>query len=166
MKPNPEDYHRLHQVLHYDPVAGVFTWKRRKGSRAATGQIITTKATQGYIKFNLDGFLFYGHRAAWFMHYGEVPIEVDHCDTNKSNNAINNLRKASRSQQGANIGMFSHNTSGFKGVSFEKRRGLWEAYYAKAGRKYFVGYFHTAEAAAQARRKAFEKIFGEFARHE
>jgi len=39
-------------------------------------------------------------------------IEVDHWDTNRLNNAIANLREATRAENNSNRGLFSNNTSG------------------------------------------------------
>jgi len=50
--------------------------------------------------------------------------EVDHIDQDSSNNSIQNLRLATRSQNAANVKLKSNNTTGFKGVSWHKTRGL------------------------------------------
>jgi hypothetical protein len=52
---------------------------------------------------------------------------VDHRDGNGLNNQRFNLRPASPSQNHANAGLWRHNTSGFKGVSWHKRRQKWMA---------------------------------------
>lgn len=53
----------------------------------------------------------------------------------------------------------SNNTSGVKGVSFDKRRGLWAAEITIRGEKHFLGRFYTLEDAAAARKQAEEKYF-------
>lgn len=49
-----------------------------------------------------------------------------------------------------------NNTSGYRGVSRAGKR--WQAYISYAGKMRFLGKFATKEEAAEARRKAFEKI--------
>jgi hypothetical protein len=50
--------------------------------------------------------------------------EVDHIDQDSSNNSIENLRLSTRSQNAANMKLKASNTTGYKGVSWHKARGL------------------------------------------
>jgi hypothetical protein len=52
----------------------------------------------------------------------------------------------------------SNNTSGFKGVSFHKGTGKWQARITFNEVEYPLGYFDTAEEAAAARQKALENF--------
>ena len=56
----------------------------------------------------------------------------------------------------------SDNTSGYKGVSFEKRRHKWVAEIWMNGIKRHIGYFPTAEAAGAAYAEAAKRLHGEF----
>jgi hypothetical protein len=92
--------------------------------------------------------------------------EVDHIDNNPLNNTRINLREADRSQQCANRRMSAHNTSGFKGVSFDKRRKAnpWKAVIT-IDRKYIsLGSFSSPEAAARAYDEAAVKQWGAYAK--
>ena len=51
------------------------------------------------------------------------------------------------------------NTSGIKGVSFNKDTGTWKAYISLRGKQLYLGLYPTKEAAAQARRDAELKYF-------
>jgi hypothetical protein len=53
----------------------------------------------------------------------------------------------------------SNNTSGVKGVSYDKNRGLWAAEIKIRGKKHFLGRFAKLEDAAAARKLAEEKYF-------
>lgn len=54
------------------------------------------------------------------------------------------------------------NTSGVKGVSWDKEREKWSAQIGFKGKNYHLGRFEKKEDAIKARKKAEEKIFGDF----
>lgn len=78
---------------------------------------------------------------------------VDHINGNKLDNRRSNLALKSRSEQQRNENdrLRRNNRSGYRGVSFNKRRQKWNAYMSKNGRQVSVGYFDTPEEAAEAR---------------
>jgi hypothetical protein len=89
--------------------------------------------------------------------------KVDHRNGNGLNNRRYNLRTATDSQNQMNKRIGRNNTSGFKGVSFQKSARKFKAYIRKEGKLHHLGLFMTAEEAAAAyNRKALE-LFGEFA---
>lgn len=92
-------------------------------------------------------------------------IEVDHRSTCTFDNRRSNLRLCTHAQNSQNTPLRRNNTSGFKGVSWNKKGGLFEAYISVSGRRISLGRFPTAEQAAEAYAAAAEKHFGEFARH-
>jgi hypothetical protein len=55
------------------------------------------------------------------------------------------------------------NTSGFKGVSFSKHRGVWCAAIKVNYRSRFLGHFHSPVNAAHAYDDAARLFFGDFA---
>lgn len=108
-----------------------------------------------------------------FMHRfilqpSDPSIIVDHINGNGLDNRRSNLRLATHSQNHANCGRRRHNTSGFKGVHFTKRRSHlecpWAAYLGALKKSRFLGYFTTAEDAARAYDTAAEAFYGEFAK--
>lgn len=62
----------------------------------------------------------------------------------------------------ASLKMNSRNTSGFKGVWFDKRSGRWAAEIYFQGRKYFLGRYNDIADAVRDRKLAEEKLHGEF----
>ncbi|HUB72809.1 MAG TPA: HNH endonuclease [Solirubrobacteraceae bacterium] len=77
--------------------------------------------------------------------------EVDHVNGNRLDNRRVNLRVASHSENMQNRhGLTATNTSGYRGVSWHKRRRKWIAYAQLDGRAYYLGYFDTAEEADEA----------------
>lgn len=52
-----------------------------------------------------------------------------------------------------------NNTSGVRGVHFDKQHKKWRAHIQFQGRKMYLGYYDDVEAAAKARARAEEEIF-------
>jgi hypothetical protein len=89
--------------------------------------------------------------------------EVDHRDRNGLNCRRENLRAATSSQNKANRGLQSSNTSGFIGVSWHKRASKWKAQIRIDGRVTYIGYYVDPVEAARAYDQAALDSFGEFA---
>jgi hypothetical protein len=94
----------------------------------------------------------------------EEGLEPDHRDCDGLNNRRENLRPASRAQNGCNRRAQKNNTSGVKGVSLHKPTGLWRARIGVGGKGRTIGYFKCSTAAAIAYAKASAAIHGEFGR--
>jgi hypothetical protein len=92
--------------------------------------------------------------------------DTDHKNCNRLDNRRDNLRVATRAQNHYNKSLGSDNTSGFKGVSWEKRRGKWIASINIDGHRKFLGSFISAEIAYSAYCEAARLGHGEFARTE
>ena len=90
-------------------------------------------------------------------------VQVDHANGNRLDNRRENLRSATQSQNGTNRGCRADNTSGYKGVSFNKATQKWHAYIKHSQKRYHLGFYATPEEAAQAYNIAASRLFGEFA---
>ena len=114
-----------------------------------------------------DGWTPDGRRTTFKMHreiLGFPPARVDHRDTNGLNCQRRNLREANKSQNGANRGKNSNNTSGYKGVSWHKAARKWSAQIQVRGKYTYLGLFPNPEVAHAAYAEAAAHYFGEFAR--
>lgn len=92
--------------------------------------------------------------------------QVDHINHNKLDNRRENIRPATSRQNTLNRSRQSNNTSGYIGVSYNKRPGRrkrWEAYIKANGKRRFLGFYATPEEAAVVRDKVALEYFGEFA---
>lgn len=99
----------------------------------------------------------------WLIVTGSWPTGVvDHRDTNPSNNKWDNLRDATRPQNGYNRKRYKTNTSGYKGVHWDKRWRKWRATIGVDGHKIFLGYFPSPEEASEAYNRAAVIHHGDF----
>jgi hypothetical protein len=88
---------------------------------------------------------------------------VDHIDGNPLENRKAFLRPATQAENGKNAKMRDDNTSGHKGVTWNKDKKKWQAYIHHEGRRIHLGYFTDLEEAAKAYREAAVKYHKEFA---
>lgn len=138
-----------------------------QGSKAAN--IIPGKiaghVNHGYRRIGMVGYgSVLAHRAIYFLFHKNLPLIVDHIDGNPSNNAIENLRAATLSQNQMNSKQSVKNTSGRKGVFWHKRAGKWTASIRVNDKLKHLGVFENFESAVMAREKAEKEHHGEFAR--
>ncbi|MFS0643853.1 HNH endonuclease [Siminovitchia sp. 179-K 8D1 HS] len=102
------------------------------------------------------------HRLIAEKLYGKSKKTVDHINKNGLDNRDVNLRYACNSTQGHNKGMFGHNTSGVKGVNFNKLNNRWRAEIDYKKKRYSKS-FKTFEEAVKQRKEWESKIQkGEF----
>jgi hypothetical protein len=87
----------------------------------------------------------------------------DHKNRDTLDNRRRNLRPADFSGNVINRGIQKRNSSGFRGVSWEARRGEWRAQIAIGGIGEHLGYFQSKEKAARAYDKAAKIKHREFA---
>jgi hypothetical protein len=155
---------RLREVLRYDPVTGLFIRRCRAGRKHA-GEVAGSATRNGYRSICVDNGRYLAHRLAWLYMNGSWPErQIDHKDRDRSNNRWTNLRLATPSGNTANSRRRSTNTSGFKGVCWDKSRNRWAAYITVGYRHIYLGRFAAVEDAHDAYLAAAQQHFGEFAR--
>ncbi|MER9176684.1 HNH endonuclease [Mesorhizobium sp. M0955] len=164
---------RIASRLIYDAGTGLFTWARREETdRYAkswngrwAGKSAGTINYLGYVYLHMEGHDILAHRAAWAVHYGRLPEgQIDHINGDPSDNRIENLREATQSQNNANQGLKVTNTSGHRGVTWNKRRRKWQAQIQLDKRHRVIGHFDSLEDASIAYQSAAIQAFGEFYR--
>ena len=89
---------------------------------------------------------------------------VDHRDGDGLNNIRPNLRLVTRSQNLQNSRRSKRNTSGHKGVSWNKARGKWSANIGHDSELIHLGLYSTREEAYAAYCEASAKFHGAFGR--
>lgn len=93
----------------------------------------------------------------------ENDTEGDHADGDGLNNRRDNLRPATHTENGFNGRRRRDNTSGFRGVSRDDRKGLWRARIRVARKLIHLGWFSDPLEAAAAYADASVKYHGAFA---
>ena len=157
------DVGRLRELLNYDPETGVFTWRVARKGRFK-GSVAGSTDSNGYRTIRLDDVLYLEHRLAVLYMIGEWPkATVDHINGERADNRWTNLREATWSQNLANRSPNKNNTSGAKGVWWNKRRSKWTAAVTVDRKAIHLGYFLTVGSAEAAYKEAAKRYFGEFA---
>lgn len=91
---------------------------------------------------------------------------VDHVNGDTLDNRRSNLRLATHAENMRNSKKLSkNNTSGYKGVAFDRSTGNWKAYISVDGKLKHLGRFSTAEAASECYEHHAKLIFKEFKRN-
>ena len=159
-------------ALDYDTSTGLFTWKYRPGRNATwnarySGKVAGYNSPRGNVTYramSLENYPILSHQVAFLIMTGECPAVIDHIDGNGTNNAWANLRAADKIMNGANSRKRKNNTSGFKGVCFNKKLNKWRSSIYFHGKHIALGHHNTAEEAHAAYMLKAHELFGEFAR--
>jgi AP2 domain. len=155
---------RLVELLHYNSITGVFTWRKSRGRASALSPAGADNG-RGYIQIKVDGKKYYAHRLAFLYMIGEFPPEdVDHINGIKHDNRWENLRACSRSENLYNTQVRRDNSAGVKGVDWDKQRGKYVARIKINGRQTHLGRFSSLDEAKKAYDRAARENHGEFYR--
>ncbi len=151
---------RLRELLHYDPLTGIFKRRISTSQNARAGDVAGSIEAAGYIRIAVDGKRYRAHRLAWLYMTGEWPaLMVDHEDTNKQNNRWINLREATHSSNCQNIKRSHKDSStGHLGVTFCVRRQLFIARIWDGKHNRYLGQYDDPEMAHQAYVEAKRKL--------
>ena len=135
--------------------------EKQEITRLSTGNKLTPrlsgkKGKQYYtIHFCIKAksYNFLVHRLFFYWHYGYLPDQIDHIDTNRINNKIDNLREINdsnnqRNKQKNNIRLGKKTSSRHKNVTWDK--SAWRAR-VRLNKKYFhLGRFDIEDEAGEA----------------
>lgn len=153
---------RLKELLCYNPLSGVFTWKVWRPNGVKVGDAAGTPRW-GRLSIKVDGEAYFASRLAWFYMTGKWPVAMlDHKNLDKLDNRWENLREATRQQNSANRHGWA--SSGLKGAYWHAKRKRFVAVICVNYKAKTLGYFHTAEEAHAAYCRAAKFHFGEYAR--
>ena len=155
------------------------TWLPRKNVRfnsyranKAAGNMDTdNKGYQSWkisITYNGKEYKLKCSRIIFLLHKGYLEKDdiIDHIDNNSLNNQIENLRECTISQNNQNSKMPKNNTSGHKGVNWDKHSRKWRVRIKLLGEYHDFGIYFNLEDAIKVAIEARNKLHGEFGRDE
>ena len=159
-------YNRLHELFKYKD--GNLYWKQDRGSKKCKGQKVGCVMPNGYDQFRVRelGGAMKVHRAVYLMHHGKLPKFIDHINGNRSDNRIENLREATKVENGYNRKMPSHNTTGVKNVFWMSDRNKWGVRIRVNKKPIWLGLHDDLEFAELVAIEARNKYHGEYAKHD
>lgn len=139
---------RLREMLTYDPDTGVFSWNVPT-KKIRIGDVAGGMNIHGYGVIGIDKHTYLAHRLAWLYVHGVWPAnEVDHRDSDKTNNRIANLREATTQQNQHNrVHAQTNSKSGVLGVSRTKVGRPWQAFIKLNGCQKYLGRFSSQNEA-------------------
>lgn len=98
--------------------------------------------------------------------FGKWPTDlIDHINGVRFDNRICNLREATHVENCRNQKMYKNNSSGVKGISWNKPAKKWQVACACNGKRYHLGLFKDIHVAEQAIKEFREKYHGDFSNH-
>ena len=149
-----------YQVSNLGRIRNIRAGKNLKLRTAPSGYLTISLYAESNLKTH------HVHRlvATEFIDNPDNKTEVDHIDHNRTNNCINNLRWALRSENHMNRNKQQKPCSScFKGVRFHTHSQKWRAEIKIDGRKIYIGCFANEIDAARAYNDKAQQLFGDFA---
>ncbi len=135
-------------ILEYNPETGKFKWLVKTSNRIKIGMEAGTLRSNGYLKTNINGQLYYNHRLAFLYMTGRWPTHnIDHINGSKDDNSWINLREATHSQNNKNRASY--------GKALDKNIYLTKGKYAV---RICLGTYHTKEEAILIRDKFLKEF--------
>jgi hypothetical protein len=154
------DFSFLKEHLEYNSYSGEFAWVKSPARSVKAGSAAGRLRPDGYVNIQIKGKLYFAHRIAWLMTYGEWPEkQIDHINGNRSDNRIANLRKVSRSQNGQNRKPNIGSATGVPGVTWYAPTDRWLVRITLNQKTIHIGYFNAIDEAVSARQTAETRFF-------
>ena len=139
---------RVRELLDYNADTGEFIWRVSRG-KAREGSVAGNVNNNGYMRIKIYRKEHLAHRLAWLWSFGYFPEhQIDHINRDRADNRIENLREVSRSCNLRNSKLSVDNTSGVKGVSWDKIDKRWRAHIKINGKTICLGLHETLIDAA------------------
>ena len=143
----------LKDILNYDQVTGIFTWKITSGKASVGNRAGSIHKSNGYRRIIIKGKHYSEHRLAWLYMTGEMPAnEIDHINGIRTDNRFDNLRAATRAEnlQNQRHANSKNKSTRLLGSAFHKQSGTYFSRIQVDGIVKFIGAFKTAQEAHNA----------------
>jgi HNH endonuclease/AP2 domain len=143
---------------------GKLLWRKKTSRKTVVGnEAGTVRKKDGYRQVMIDYRTYRTHRLVYLYHYGWMPEIIDHINQNPTDNRIENLRSATRTENAYNCKLRPDNTSGVKGVTWCKNKRKWVARLYADRRCVNLGRFADMQDAIAAVMAARTQYHGAFA---
>ena len=96
------------------------------------------------------------------LNVDNLNIQIDHIKHKRYDNRKSQLRIVDNSKNQMNTKIRTDNTSGYKGVSWNKNLNKWYSYIDVDNKRVHIGFFDELNNAITARKEAEEKYHGEY----
>lgn len=161
------------RLFEYDPETGRLTrrvlaeWSKSTATRYG-GQEAGTADLDGrrFVSLSAEHGRIAVARVIWLMMTGSLPDnQIDHRNTDPSDNRWHNLRQATQAQNQSNKGPFKNNKTGLKGAyPHHRNKGRWFSTITIGKKAKYIGIYNCPVAAHLAYVVAANVAFGQFAR--
>ena len=148
----------------FDYRDGELYWKIKPSKKVKINAKCGCIHANGYLRTKVKDKVWLNHRIIFLYHHGYLPKYIDHIDTNKLNNKIENLRPTTNAQNQHNVKLSAKNTSGYKNVSFCPQTKKWAVKITVNKLKKTIGRYDDIELADLVAQEARIKYHGQFAR--
>lgn len=142
---------RVRFLFSYNPTTGELLWRNPSTHRLAVGERVGAITANGRLAVGIDGQRHYAHRVAWLYVHGVLPQENisakngDYTDLRLDNFEVQSFAATARKS-----GLRKTNTSGVRGVIWDKGKRKWRAEITRDYQHVFLGRFDTKEDAERA----------------
>lgn len=144
---------------------GQLLWKNPTNRNTPVGAVAGTWDHTGYFRTTVAGKKYKNSRLVFLYHCGYLPECVDHIDGSKTNDRIENLRPATKSQNNRNTKLRADNVTGAKGVSWDTGASKWRVSVWHDGKQKTIGRFSDIDLAELVAIEARNKYHKDFANH-
>jgi len=158
--------------INYERVIELFTYRDgclyRKIATTNTskvGELAGGPDSKGYWRISINDRRYLAHRLIWLYHNRSMPLVIDHIDGDPLNNRIENLRECTLSQNSQNSKMRADNTSGVKGVHWDKNSKKWITQIQTNGERVRLGSFKSISLAESVIKNYRDNMHKEYANH-
>lgn len=115
------------------------------------GKVLKSKKKDGYLYINVEqGTHLFQHHLAWYIVNREIVTQIDHINSIRDDNKIDNLRSVNNQQN-----QFNRNP---KGYYWNKSAGKWKSGIRLNGKYIFLGLFDNEDDAKESYLKS-KKIY-------
>lgn len=142
-----------HTLFDIDKNTWTLHWKIKPSMGVDIGDPVSPTKSGLYVCFMYKYKTYRAHRVIWEMLNGPIPegMEIDHIDTNKLNNNINNLRLSCKYTNKFNTNLRQTSITKIKGLSINttKWNKYWKGSIMLKGKTYSIYRKYTEEGKQQ-----------------